>query len=232
MDNITILVSSSPIHSHPSTEVIDFTLSTIRERLPDSQIIIMQDGLRHEQEYFTDKYAQYLKNLAEKHPDVGIVYSEEHKHQARMTRDTLQQVTTPLIFFVEHDMPLCEDIPFKEMSEMILSGKANIVRLMFEAHILEVHKYLMKGREGDYTKTVQWSQRPHLASTEFYRHLMNDYFSHESKTYIEDKLYGAVSEAPWEDFKVWIYTPDGDNKRSYTTDGRGFEPKWDSELVF
>lgn len=227
-----MLVSSSPIKSHPSTHIIDKVLGSIYERLPSSRVIIMQDGVRSEQQEYHDRYEEYLRRMIDNHPEAEIVIANEHKHQARMTRDVLRAVTTPYIFFVEHDMVLCEEIPFDTMKELIASGQANLVRLMFEAHILDVHRHLMLERKGDFTKTIQWSQRPHLASTEFYKRILNDYFSDHSLTYIEDRIYGVVSESPWENFKLWVYTPDGDNKRSYTIDGREDDPKWDQELVY
>jgi hypothetical protein len=83
-------------------------------------------------------------------------------------------------------------------------------------------------------KTIQWSQRPHLARADFYRRILNDHFTSEAKTFIEDKMHGVVYQAwkveqnqGWNKYRLWIYHPtDGNIKRSLHTDGRGGEDKY------
>jgi hypothetical protein len=77
-------------------------------------------------------------------------------------------------------------------------------------------------------RTAQYSQRPHLASTDLYRRMLTDCFSPQSKAFIEDRMHSVVYEAyrlrgkaGWNDWKLWLYAPAGDMKRSYHTDGRG-----------
>jgi hypothetical protein len=74
---------------------------------------------------------------------------------------------------------------------------------------------------------MQWSQRPHLASTAFYRQMIKNYFNPKSRTMIEDVIHGVVIEScrkdavmGWYSRRLWIYTPEGNIKRSYHLDGR------------
>jgi len=153
-----------------------------------------------------------------------------------MTRVALQHVRTPLVFFCEHDLYPVGEIPIAKFADVILDGNANLIRLMHEAQILEAHKYLMLASHDLYhglplTETVQWSQRPHLASTSFYRKVMG-YFPPDSNTMIEDLMYGVVvndfnitHEAK---FKLFLYTPtEGTMKRMDNSDGREDEPKFE-----
>ena len=133
---------------------------------------------------------------------------------------------------MEHDTVLTGEIPFLEMSEMILSKQANVIRLMIRSDIPPEWDYLMRGQYGNYTKTIQWSQRPHLASTDFYNHLLRSVFTQDNKTYIEDRVYGIFANGDWGKGRIWIYTPEGDMQRSFTTDGREDAPKWDKDLVY
>lgn len=242
MENITVLVPTSPIPSHPDTKIIEETIYSIRTHLPESEIIIMIDGIRDEQKQFTDNYIEYTRRLlwkcAHEWYNVVPLLFDEHSHQAIMTRKALELVRTPLILFVEHDTPITpdRDIPFPKLANYILEGKANIIRLHHEALVLEVHKYLMIGeQEDDLWATYQWSQRPHLARTEFYKHMLEEYFPPLAKTMIEDLMYGKLEnayrdqgKAGWDRFRVFIYTPEGDIKRSYHLDGREGEPKYES----
>lgn len=240
---ITVLVPTSPIPSHPSTDILEETISTIRTHLPDNEIILMFDGVREEQDDRRADYENYtyrvLWKCLHEWKNVLPVIFDEHQHQANMTKETLRQVQTPLILFVEHDTPLTPDreIPFREMSEAVLTGQADLVRLHHEALIHPEHKHLMFDTEPQIIagipmmRTQQWSQRPHVSSAAFYKRILADYF-YGNKTMIEDKMYGVLEEAcrdgvmGWYNFRLWVYTPEGDIKRSYHTDGREGEPKW------
>lgn len=242
-EQITVLVPTSPIPSHPDTAILDETISTIRTHLPDSEIILMVDGVREEQSDRKTDYENYIyrvlwKCLHEWKNVLPLIF-DEHQHQANMTLKTLDYVKTPLILFVEHDTPITPDreIPFEGIYQAVLTGQADMVRLHYEALIHPEHKHLMFDTEAQIIsgvpmmRTQQWSQRPHVASVAFYKRVLTDYF-HGNKTMIEDKMYGVVEEAckdgvmGWYNFRLWIYTPEGDIKRSYHTDGREGDPKW------
>lgn len=244
-DPITVVIPTSPIPSHPSTAILEETISTVRTHLPDAEIILLFDGVREEQENFRASYEQYIykvlwKCLHEWKNVLPIIF-DEHQHQANMTKAVLQYIQTPLLLFVEHDTPLTPDreIPFDGIAKAVISGEADIVRLHHEALILDVHKHLMfddvsQNIQGvPMMRTQQWSQRPHVASVAFYKRILNDYFT-GNKTMIEDRMYGVVEQAcrdgimGWHNFRLWIYTPEGDIKRSYTTDGRQGEDKFEN----
>jgi hypothetical protein len=250
-EQITVLIPSSPIKSHPDTLIIDETISTTRTHLPNAEIILMLDGVREEQEDRRADYEQYIyrvlwKCLHEWKNVLPLIF-DDHQHQANMTRKALEYVQTPLILFVEHDTPLTPDteIPFKGIAETVLSGEADIVRLHHEALILDVHKHLMFDTVSQnihgvpMMRTRQWSSRPHVSSVAYYRRILNDYFSPDSKTFIEDRMYSIVEQAcrddgiqGWYNHRLCIYTPAGDIKRSYHTDGREGEEKFDAKQVF
>jgi hypothetical protein len=77
-------------------------------------------------------------------------------------------------------------------------------------------------------RTLQWSQRPHLATTRLYRERVMPYFGRESRTYIEWIMHGAIQhgvehgrEECWDRWRVAIYYPPGGNiERSTHLDGR------------
>jgi len=234
--DVTCLISSSPLRSHPSTAIIDETLRSIRYHLPDSQILIMLDGIRPEQEHYAERYLGYIKNLVGrvvtfKMENVKLVPFMEFTHQANMAMKTLEMVNTPLILFVEHDTPLMDrPIDWKMLKEAILYGATNHIRLHYDEQIHEDHKHMMCGKLTDnLIRTVQWHQRPHLANTEWYRKVLGENFGPESRTWVEDKIYSPVSVAPWEDYRLTIYDPEGTGrnmKRSGDTNGRAGDVKY------
>lgn len=243
-DNLTVLMCTSPIRSHPSTDMINKTIASVRSRLPESEIIVMIDGVRPEQEYLRAEYEEYISRLLWEinfeYDNVRPMVFSEHMHQSGMTKAALHEVRTPCILFVEHDTPLQDEIEFEEIVRVVESGVANLVRLHHESHILVEHEHMMLDSAPvdiggiKLMKTVQWSQRPHVASKDFYERILREHFSEHAKTMIEDVMHGIVhapyvdrGRSAWMDFKLWMYAPDPNAmQRSGNFDGRGDEEKY------
>lgn len=237
---LTVLIPVSPIKSHPSTDIIDETIASIRHHLPSVKIIVSFDGVREEQSDLHINYIEHIRRVMYKHRDIYPVIFGEHRHQVGMMRELLEHhIKTPLIMYVEQDTPLEKDsIDFNRIYGLIETGYSNMVRFHHESSIPESHNHMMLGQEGEFMKTVQWSQRPHIASTAFYRRVMSE-FSPDAKCFIEDKMHGVVWNAYLRDGKLaynqWllhIYHPEGNIRRSYHTDGRAGEEKYDDSQVF
>lgn len=242
---ITVLVSTSPIKSHPDTGIIDETIASVLAHLPDSEIILMHDGVRPEQEDRRAAYEIYMQrvlwNADHRWRNTLPLIAAEHLHQAECTRRALEHVRTPLILFIEGDTPLTADpIPWNALTATIEAGDANVIRFSHEASILDVHQYLMLDAHPQHvrgvpmTRTIQWSQRPHLASTAFYRNMIDRHFPNAYRDFIEDRVYGRLladyerdGDMGWLGWRTWLYTPDGNIQRSRHTDGRAGEPKFD-----
>jgi hypothetical protein len=182
------------------------------------------------------------------HNVLPIIF-EEHSHQATMTRLVLPMVNTPQILFVEHDTPLTPDRPIEwdKLIKNIWNGTANIIRFSHESKILDEHKHLILSdielhSGSPMVKTQQWSQRPHLASTAFYKHMIDTYFNPNSRTMIEDVIHQIVEmdmqrggEQAWYNWRIWLYTPttdpDGSILRSYNLDGRQSDEKFEMQII-
>lgn len=245
-DLITVVVPTSPIPSHPSTEVIDATIASVRAQLPDAEILVMADGVRLEQEDRRADYDAYLHSLlwwTNRAHNVAPFLAERFSHQGELMRRALDEITTPLVMFVEHDTPITGEIDWEGICSVIRSGQLNVVRLHHEVSILKPHEHLMLDRSPidmgvPIIRTAQWSQRPHIASTAFYRNLIREWFAPSARTMIEDAVYGPLTMAwsdrgvkGWEEWKVGIYAPEGNMQRSLHLDGRGDDPKYEMHIV-
>ena len=175
------------------------------------------------------------------------VWTPEHEHQANLMRQALEMVRTPLVLFMEHDTPLCGEIPWGELGDVILSGQANVIRLSSEASILEPWQHLFLDTQDapqyvggiPLVRTVQWSSRPHLADADWYRRIIDTWFDPSSRIFTEEVLHGVVQhawrtrrEAGWREWRLWMYAPPGDMKRSWHTDGRAGADKGEDGWVF
>lgn len=245
-DRVTVIVPTSPILAHPDTSALCETVASIRHWLPAAEIIITADGVRPEQVELRPAYDEYLRRvlwLAHHHwHNVLVVLSPEWKHQAGITRLALARVETPYVLFVEHDTPLVTDraIDWHGILGALDSDEVNVLRFHHEALVLPVHEHLMLDtdtrlvRDVPMRRTVQWSQRPHIASTQLYRRILAEHFTDESRTMIEDTMHGVVHNAwrehglaGWDRYRLWLYTPDDDSiVRSRHLDTRGDAPKY------
>lgn len=241
---ITVVIPVSPIKSHPDTRVLNETIMSVREQLPDAEIIITFDGVRAEKEDKRKDYEEFIRRalfLCNTTWNAVPIIFENHTHQAGMLKSLINYIKTPTILYVEQDTPLTTDkIDFQKCILDIISGKANVIRFHFEAFIPEPHKHMILGEvEDGLLKTVQWSQRPALASTLFYKRILAEHFSNNSNCFIEDVLHGKLwndyvqnGMQAWNQWRVFIYHPEGSIKRSTHTDGREGEAKFDDTQVW
>lgn len=235
---ITILVATSPIASHPSTEIIDATIASVRSWLPEARIVVMTDGIRKEQEEYRERYLAYMHGLISKGGRKFEVHvNSHHLHQNGLMRVTLPWVKTPLILFMEHDAPLVTDrqIDWQGITDALLSGDVGCVRFLPESRVCPYHLYMYEEQFESHGvplwKTRQWSQRPHVATVELYKKALA-LFSPDANTMIEDRLATFVMNEPWEAWRVAVYNPPDSMMRSRHLDGRGTDSKFEKEMRF
>jgi hypothetical protein len=234
--DLSVLISSSPILSHPSTSIIDETIASVRYHLPDAPIFLMLDGVREEQKDYTERYLKYIMNLVGKalfeFKNIKLVPFLEFTHQAGMAMKTLEMVDTPLILFLEHDTPLVErPINWMMLRHAITTGDANHIRLHYDEEIHPDHQHMILGKlTPNLIKCCQYHNRPALANADWFRGLLAANFTENSRSWVEDKVYSPISCAPWENYRLTIYDPEGTGqnmKRSRHTCGRGDDHKYD-----
>lgn len=239
-EQITVIIPTSAIKSHPSTKHIDEVLNSIRFHLPKAEIIITFDGLHEEFKGYKERYDAYktemLWRCLHQYKNVLPIICDDHEHQSGMLKKALPEIKTPLVVYMEHDTPLTVDriINWQKCIDFINDGHANTIRFHFEEVIPAPHQDLMiKGVENGFQRTIQWSQRP-LLTTKIYLEQIADFFPDDAKSFIEDEWHGIVLNdwyrdgiLGWYKHRLWIFH-DKDTlgiKRSYTTDGRGDMPK-------
>lgn len=234
---ITVVVPVSPIPSHPGIHILEETLNSIRHHLPDSEIILTFDGVRPEQEDMREAYEESIRctlwRCDHYWKNVTPLIFEHHQHQSGMMQVALHRINTPLLMYVEQDTPLVIDEPidWTTITDFITSERADLVRFHHEAHVLDVHRHLMQEQDGAFWRTTQWSQRPHVASKQFYLNAMQ-HLSADARCFLEEKFAGVAQEQTG--WRLWIYHPDGAPgiKRSYHLDGRAGGPQFTDSQVF
>lgn len=243
---IVVCVPTSPIPRHPSTDMIETTIKSIRFHLPESRIIVMCDGVRPNVEFRRAQYEEYKKRLrgwADKQFNVALMVFADYSQQAKMMRAALETVTAPYVLFCEHDGELVTNInprihkqetlpedcriAWQDITDLLASGGANIVRFYAWDEIYSGHAHLMHGQivqgASRFIQTTQYSQWPHIARTDFYKKMLADHFRPDEIRMIELGMYGPVGAAPWGDYRIVIYAPNGNFRRFYHRNGRADE---------
>lgn len=204
---ITVIIPTSPIPSHPSTAIIEKVIASVRKHLPEAQIVIMMDGIRPSVEFRRAQYEDYKNRLkALNLPNVAWVEFHRPTQQAMMLRHVLPQASTESFMFIEHDAYLDErPIPFQDFEDAL--ALVNLIRLYWHPVIHPEHEYLMHGNCGtEFMKTTQFSGWPFVSKTKWFAELIDKHFSLGQSAMIETVLYSPIVSAPWDEYKLVIWT--------------------------
>ena len=238
-DLVTIVVVTSPIPSHPDTCLIDNTLSRLRYHFPTARMVVNCDGVRPElahRKHAYDDYLYRLQLLGRTGLDFETVTWFNHTHQSTMFYQTLEAVTTPLVLFSEHDLPLFTDreIDWHMIARAILSGAIDLVRFMLTESIHPEHLYLYDGPHPEYPdlfRQRQYSGWTHIASTDMYRRLFAGY-DRRARLMLEHYLPRIIEPHP-ERCRMASYIPNIiAAQRIYHTDGRSGDPWLEGNRVY
>jgi hypothetical protein len=255
INDVTIVIPTSYIPSHPSIKIIEETIKNTRFHFPENEIILQIDGMRKEQIKYEKDYLEYKNKVLWKclheWKNVLPIIFDKHSHQSTMMKKTINLVQTPIILYVEGDLPLRTDrnIEWQKCFDMLENEEAYTIRFYLREEIPVEHSHLMHGHSNGFIKTVQWSQNPHLSLTNYYKNTLLPYI--KDYNYIEDEFYGKVEvdceylpneeiikEDPyvykirnWEAHKVLIYYPDNGNNLSRVLhlDGRQSTQKFTND---
>ena len=145
-----------------------------------------------------------------------------------MMKETIDLIRTPLMFYIEGDIKLRDNISvdWNEVLDLLEFQKAYTVRFYtFNVCIEPDHLYLMGEQEGDWIQTWQWSQQPHISYVSYYRNMVLP--NTKPKLFIEDVFYGKIFSdchenfSNWDKHRLWLYNPPGKDIRiAENLDGR------------
>ena len=240
---ITVIVTASPIPSHPASHIIDCTVESVRLRLPKARLIVSYDGVPPERrEQVEPAYREHLGRIRERVDrgewgDCDLICHDEWVHQAAMVREAVHLAETPCVLAMEADTALVRSIDFQAIVDSIDADHLHCVRLAEGTSIhpqwLHLHPdadTITKHGPLRAIRTVQWSQRPHVARNEWYRWMLDQYAT-GWHGFVEEAFHGPVSEAwmrhgeaGWTRHRLAIYAQSGDPhdlQRHVHTNGAG-----------
>lgn len=221
---ITTLTPTSAVPSHPDTFIMDGCMEGLQHHFPNAKKLILADGVWDGIAHRKEQYAEYLNRIDRKYPNTQVIRFPYHTQQTAMAQYAIQNfLQTKLIFWDEHDAPLRTDreIDWDEILHYLQSGNADLIRLCyFEEGIHPEHEHLTRGRDGHFVRTVQFSGWCFLTTVKYF---VEKIFTGQTigKEMLELRMYGLVANAPWEQYKIAQYVPDGPAQRFRHSNGRG-----------
>lgn len=235
--NITAVVVTSPSPLHPSTDMIMETIQSVRDRLPDAEILVAVDGLRPEdrkRDYY--EYARLLCAAVNPMRNVCPFVFDEHLHQSGMMTKLMGEINTEYVLFMEHDAPLTGEIDFVDCVNLMDDHHLDYLRFHYDDSIAPEHATMFLETESKkkFLRTTQYSARPHLVRKSTLDWWLLVYFG-KSKTFLEDTLHSVLAHPTEEESKldrlarnlsIWqrnrlaVYNPGGSMRRSLHLDGR------------
>lgn len=243
VDDLAVVITSSPTPENPSTNTIEEVIKSVQART-NVPIWLLLDGVSPRLQDNADAvrdYRLYTNQVLWKaeHDWCGVipVVYPDWRHQNGMVRSLLNSgaVTASRLLVSEHDSPLQGEIPLDALGSLIDTGTAHVVRLGYAPYIYPEHEHMYIDQEPrlsawwsddrgpdpvPYLRTWQWSQQPHLASTAYYHELLRT-TSPEPK-YIEEVATGVMSSGwvdygmhSWYNHRVVLYAPEKDGQPDY-----------------
>jgi hypothetical protein len=217
---VTAIISTSPIWCNPSTEILDETVAQLREHLPTAPIILLADGVHPEDVSLTEKYEEFKDCIRQKDwENFTMVEFSEWFHQSGMLRQTVGQIETPLVFWMEHDTPMCSGyIPWQEIIDTLLSNEAACIRFHLTGNKARALNFFHSRTGVPLDQVISHTAWPQIVRLDFFKELIATFET--AKTYYDDGLRDGFLEHNKDRYRYCVYAPEGNPSRCYHTSGR------------
>lgn len=136
-NDTSVIILTSLIPSHPSTQMIEDTIASLqylKGLSPNAPIYIGVDGIPEKKALkFPNKVTrltQYVANLKEVYknrPNIHIAASPTHLHIAGNINQTVALVDTKYVYVLQHDFPFIRDIDHTNLAKS-MSEYPDIIR--------------------------------------------------------------------------------------------------------
>lgn len=199
---MSVLVTTSPVPSNPSTMMLQAVLSSFSrvEGLTACPLVIVCDGFRQASGKSTWKAGQITEDAAERYegflqnlegllntgvlaPGSRLVVLNGHNGQALALQAGLAQVETPFVCVHQHDLEFMFDFGLQRVLDVLEDGSNDVkyvgmpllVNLHYEACAWQHHGVRVQEMECGGLRlvpTVFWYDSTHITSVEQYRTLV------------------------------------------------------------
>ena len=237
-DKLTIITTTSPIPSNPSTVMLEKTQASLSNLCgaEECKRIIVFDGVDPKKAEIAKFYPEYKENvekLVSTHQvfkNTELVFCNDHLHLTGAIKTAMEKVTMPFVFIHQHDFAIRRKVDtlgiLRSMEENprlkhIRLPKISNVETQFEHHIDDVI-------EGPcyvpLLRTFSWSDNDHFSSVAYYR---TEIFPRVTRRWPMEWVIHAIEKASTledprnhEQFGTYSYGERGDGRYIIHLDGK------------
>lgn len=203
---ITVMTSTSPIPSHPSTKLLYEAQESLMRipALKKSKKIIVFDEIKPGNEHLKEKYEQYKKNVIELtktdpvFANTELVFSNSWNHLSGSVKNGMQSVRTPFVLMHQHDLVLKKWFDLNGLlATMLVNPRIKYVHFWGGNNTDEWYNGPVDNKvEGIHyvplCRSFGWSDQTHVASTNYYCTFV---LPKCSKCFMEKVLHPALKSA-------------------------------------
>ena len=192
---LTIIITTSPIKSHPSTYVLDQVIESFNliDELNDCKKLIICDGYQiiSNNKYKSGKISQdvatnyeiYIESIIDKYDNSEVIKRESRYGFAENVKYALELVKTEYVIIIQHDQIFLRNINFKDIIDMMTRHNninyVNFISLQtvnYEAKLISRYNtfYEEYKKKSDLCglsiiPLLFWYDKPHICRTSYYK---------------------------------------------------------------
>ena len=194
-DFLTIIITTSPIKSHPSTDVLDQVIESFNliDELNDCKKLIICDGYQiiSNNKYKSGKITQevatnyelYIESITDKYNNSVIIKRDNRYGFAENVKYALDLVMTEYVIIIQHDQIFLRNIDFKDIIDMMVKytdiNYINFISLQtvnYEAKLISKYNSFYKEYKNKSNlcslplmPLLFWYDKPHVCRTSYYK---------------------------------------------------------------
>ena len=220
IDGVTLIYITSPIPSHPSAELIEDCITSMKQSDYDFHETIISYDCPKKTNADYDEYKKYMKKT---YPTFTHAERITHGHFIGTLKNALLRCKTKYFLVVQHDIKLIGAFPINEILKYTFDWRICFTHHKKNGLVKPTHWYpiIEETDSPILLKTFGWSERIFMSTTEFMMNKINTINKQKrSSAFIENILYRDLNRmyTKLENIKTYKKIPkESSHKKKYET---------------
>ena len=190
---VTLIVTTSPIPTHPSTSLVDTALeSVLKMNYPFAEVIVSYDMPPRGEKA---SYREYKKIMKKKYPQFTHLPMKKHGHFIGSFYNALAHTQTEHFFMLQHDIKLAKEFPIEKCLKYTFDWNI-IATHHLKDGLKETHWFpIFEQKNKDLWKVWGWSERIFLSKRDWMMDKIYHYYtSGDTRNFIEKVFHNKFKE--------------------------------------
>lgn len=200
MRKLTIIITASPIPTHPSLKHIDGVIDSLDLlKLPEDTLVVLAHDYPSKDEDLS-RYLEYYENLKKKYKErkeFVFTMTDEWSCLTGSIRSAFKYVDSKYVLLVQHDFPFITEIDFNSIIED-MDNNPELKHIRFNKRVnrqqgmdwicRNFQIFNTRNIVGNYSymSTLNWSDNNHISPSDYYRNFV--FPNTRNRSYMEHQL--------------------------------------------